>query len=383
MKLRHPRALAASFLLCGMLGAAPATAQLTPIKAGQTLQGKLTDADPVLTSYGPFKVYAFEARAGERLTATMRSEEFDAYLRLDRQVGGITDEIDADDDGGGETDARIRFTVPESGTYLLVAESLEPTGSGDFTIALETTPPPTTADARPIKIGQTLAGELAETDAIQEDDETFYDSWTIAARAGQRLVATMQSEAFDTYMWFGTLDANGEFSVIASTDDGDVTGDRTDARLRVTVPEDGVYVIHANSVDVSTGPYQLTVFEGPPPAETAAQAPIEAGDQVDGRLDEADAVLDDDTYYEYWIYQGKAGERITIRMKAEFDTFLGIGKLDRAEFTELDSNDDGPDGSTDSELSVTLPADGTYAIRATSVDPGKMGDYELSVARAR
>jgi hypothetical protein len=93
-------------------------------------------------------------------------------------------------------------------------------------------------------------------------------------------------------------------------------------------------------------------------------------------------VLDDDSYYEYWIYQGKAGERLTIRMRAEFDTFVGIGQLDRGEFAEMDSNDDGPDG-TDSELIVTLPADGAYAIRATSVEPGKMGAYELSVARSK
>ncbi len=385
MKLRHPLIpLAAPLLLMAFLGsAAPVRAQFSPIRAGQTVSGSLTDADPVLNSYGPFKVYSFEAREGERLTVTLRSGAFDAYLRLARQVGGITDEIESDDDTGGDTDARIRFTVPVAGTYLLVAQSLDAGGTGSFSLALETTPPPTTDDSRPIRIGQSVAGELAETDAVQVDDETYYDIWTIEAREGQRLVATMQSDAFDAYLWFGTTDESGEFDVLGSTDDGDVAGDSTDARLRVTVPEDGIYQIHANSLSIATGTYQLTVFEGPAPAETAAQAPIEAGQEVEGRLDDADAVLDDDSYYEYWIYQGRAGDRLTIHMTADFDTFVGIGRLERGEFEELDSNDDGPDGTTDSELVVTLPADGPYAIRATTIDPGDIGDYTLGVIRAR
>ena len=70
-------------------------------------------------------------------------------------------------------------------------------------------------------------------------------------------------------------------------------------------------------------------------------------------------------------------------MTADFDTFVGIGRLERGEFEELDSNDDGPDGTTDSELVVTLPADGPYAIRATTIDPGDIGDYTLGVTRAR
>jgi hypothetical protein len=92
--------------------AAPLQGQFASIERGQTVTGTLSAADPAPSTRGPFKVYQFPARAGERLTAVMRSSEFDSYLRLGREVGGITDELDADDDGGGETDARVRFTVP-------------------------------------------------------------------------------------------------------------------------------------------------------------------------------------------------------------------------------------------------------------------------------
>ena len=90
----------------------------------------------------------------------------------------------ADDDGGGETDARVRFTVPEDGLYLLIAQALEEDGGGEFTLVLEPTAAPTTAAARPIRVGQTVSDELAETDAVQEDDDTYYDTWTVDGHAG-------------------------------------------------------------------------------------------------------------------------------------------------------------------------------------------------------
>ena len=364
-------------------GAAPLQGQFASIERGQTVSGTLSAVDPVPSTRGPFKVYRFSARAGERLTAVMRSSEFDSYLRLGREVGGITDELDADDDGGGETDARVRFTVPEDGAYLLIAQALEEDGSGDFTLLLEPTAAPTTADPRPIRLGQTVSEALAETDAVQEDDDTYYDTWTVDARAGQRLVVVMESGAFDAFLTLGRTEPGGEFESLASNDDGDQDGDSTNARMRVRIPEDGVYQIRANSVGASTGPYRLTVFEGPAPAAVATQRPITAGEEIESRLDEGDAALDDDSYYEYWIFSARAGERLTIRMASEdFDTIVSFGRLVNATFDEIEANDDGPDG-TNSQLDVAVTRDGDYAIRAGVFGAGVVGTYSLSVTRAR
>ena len=73
-------------------------AQFAPIEPGQTITGELTPSDPVPSTRGAFRVYRFNARRGDRLTATLRSTEFDGYLRLAREVGGITDELDSDND---------------------------------------------------------------------------------------------------------------------------------------------------------------------------------------------------------------------------------------------------------------------------------------------
>src|SRR5262249_29701025 len=93
-----------------VLLAAPAAAraQFPTIGPGQTVEGSLSETDPLPSARGRFKVYQFRASHGDRLTATMRSTEVDAFLRLAREVGGVTDEIASDDDGGGDGDARLR-----------------------------------------------------------------------------------------------------------------------------------------------------------------------------------------------------------------------------------------------------------------------------------
>ena len=135
---------------------------------------------------------------------------------------------------------------------------------------LETTPAPTTAQARLIRLVQTVTGDLAETDAILDEDETYYDTWTVDALEGQRLVIVMESDAFDTFLSFGRTEAHSSFDSFASNDDGGQPRDGTNVRLRVRVPETGTWELRANSIETATGPYRLTLFEGPAPAATAS-----------------------------------------------------------------------------------------------------------------
>ena len=374
-------------ILCGAalaatlapLLAAPARAQTPqPIRVGQTVNGSLAEGDPALSERGRFKVYRFDARKGQRLVATMRSEAFDAFLTVARSVGGITDAFKTDDDRGGGTDARVRFVVPEDGEYLLVAQSLAEEGVGAYTLALETAPEPTTAQSRELRLGQTVTGALAETDAILEDDDTFYDTWVISGRAGQRLLIEMKSDSFDTFLSFGKME-NDEFNATGNDDDG---GEGTNSRLTVTVPESGEFLIRANSMGTATGPYTLTVTERPPPPPAPTPRPIAVGQEVSGELSDDDAVMEDESYYDYYSFEGRAGERYRITMRSDdFDAFLALGRMDGGSFSEIDSNDDGGADGTNSQLEVTLPAAGRYVIRANSLSGGNTGAYTLKLER--
>jgi hypothetical protein len=369
-------ARAAAVFFC--LTAAPAGAQRTTLTVGQTVSAELDGLDPAFGSGVRFEVFEFQGRAGERVTATLRSADFDAVLRLARTVAGITDELEMDDDGGGDTDARLRASLPETGTYLLIAQAYADDEEGAFTLSLEATPEPTTATPQPLAVGQTVEAVLAETDALEEDEGVFYDVWTVEARAGERLVAVMEAESFDAYLRFGRLDADGAFEELGVDDDG---GGGTDARLRARIPNTGVYELRATSLEESTGPYRVSLAEGVAPAETASREPIRAGETASGELSDADAVRDDEQYYDYWVYESRGDERLTVRLTSEaFDAFLEFGRLDGETFLEIDSNDDGPDG-TDSELEVSLSSSGTYAIRASSYEAGRTGTYRIQVTR--
>lgn len=373
------RGAAAALLLAGAAAPAMAQANFPAIRTGQTVSGTLADNDPTPAERGRFKVYRFEGQAGHPYVITMRSKSFDAYVRVARNMGGITDVIKEDDDRGGGTDARVRFTPKDAGTYLIVAQSLEEDGMGTFDLQLADAPATTTAAVRPLRIGETVRGALAETDAVLEEDETFYDSYTIQGRPGQRLQVEMSSDSFDTYLNLGRMEG-GEF-VSKSTDD-DGAGEGTNSRMRVTLDESGEYILRANSMGVGTGPYTLTITERPEPRPGTAQA-LRVGADVSGSLADGDAETDEGALYDLWSYRGAAGEALTITLAAQsFDTMVAIGQMANGKFQELSSNDDGPDG-TNSRLEVTLPVAGEYLIRAGSLSAGGLGAYQLRVDTGR
>lgn len=389
--MQYAAAAAAAWALL----AAPANAQRRPatparpsaaatqpavIRVGQTVTGTLSARDPRTTEKGRFRVYRFEGHKGQRLIATMRSSDFDAYLTVARFVGGITDAIASDDDrGGGEknTDARVRFALPDDGTYLLVAQSLSEEGAGAYTLSLATAPAAVTATPRPIQVGQTVSGRLEETDAVLEDDETFYDTWLLNGRRGQRVQIEMKSDSVDAFLSVGRMQG-AEYNSIRTDDDG---GEGTNSRVTITLPDDGQYVIRANEVGAKTGPYTLSVAERQPGPTTATPHPIEPGQEVTGTLNDEDPQGEDDSFYDYWTYQGKAGERLRITMTSDaFDTFVSIGTVDGNSYNELAGNDDGPEG-TNSVLEFTLPNDGVYTIRAKALSGENEGEYKLKVEK--
>ena len=357
-----------------------AAAQPAIIRVGQTVTGTLSERDPRTSERGRFRVYRFEARKGQKLIATMRSNDFDAYLTVAHFVGGITDALASDDDrggGGNNTDARVRFTAPDDGTYLLVAQSLAEDGAGAFSLSLAVAPTPTTAAPRPIQVGQTVSGRLDETDAVLEEDDTFYDTWLLTGRAGQRVQIEMKADSLDAFLAVGRMDGS-EFNSIRTDDDG---GEGTNSRVTITLPEDGQYVIRANEVGTKTGPYTLSVTERQAGPSTATPRPIEPNQEVTGALNDEDPQGEDDSFYDYWTFQGKAGDRLRITMSSDaFDTFVSIGTVDGNSYNELAGNDDGPDG-TNSLLEFTLPNDGTFVIRAKALSGENEGEYRLKVEK--
>lgn len=91
---------------------------------------------PVDNSY--YDLYAFEGKAGQKISIDMSSNQIDSYLIL---LNSNDQELAQDDDSGGEKNARIIITLPEDGTYKLLANSYEAGESGEYQLKIEAISP--------------------------------------------------------------------------------------------------------------------------------------------------------------------------------------------------------------------------------------------------
>lgn len=98
--------------------------------------GRESKVLPVDNSY--YDLYAFEGKAGQSISIDMSSEQIDSYLILLNSNG---QELAQDDDSGGEKNARIVITLPEDGTYKLLANSYEAGESGEYKLKIEALSP--------------------------------------------------------------------------------------------------------------------------------------------------------------------------------------------------------------------------------------------------
>lgn len=369
--------IAAVLAAVALWTAAPAQAQpgaFPTLRVGQRASGQLQAGDPRMYQGGHFKVYSFQAQAGRRYVATMQSGDFDAFLTLARSVGGITDHMMVNDDGGGDTNARLRFTVPESGTYLLIAQSLAEDGAGAFTLGLDTLQA-TRQTIADLRVGQTAEGEIAETDQEMDFGEGgvggFYDLYRLRGTPGQRVRVRMQMGDYFPTLMAGAMDG-GQFAPEVFGQNG---------QLLLTIPASGEYLVQAAAEGEVFGPYTLSVEERGPAVVPPAQ-PIRAGAPVSAELEATDGEMEEDgRWYDLYSYAGRAGERITVVMESgEFDTVLSVGPMVDGRWEEIAANDDAEGGEgTNSAVELEVPADGRVLIRATSFSAGTTGPYQVRV----
>ena len=113
-------------------------------------------------------------------------------------------------------------------------------------------------------------------------------------------------------------------------------------------------------------------FGNKPPQKVALNAPA-----LSGLLTDKSSILPaDNSFFDLYSFEGKAGQQITIEMKSqEIDPYLILlGPNQR----EIAQDDDGA-GSKNARITVTLPADGTYTLLANSYQAKQSGAYTLEL----
>lgn len=211
------------------------------VQAGERIDGYLSPTDPTLDGGEPFHLYHYNGRAGERLSLTLRSGDFDAYLVLGTSGGrhGVGNALARDDDGGGGRDSRIEFTLPEDRVYVIRVNPLG-SGSGEYILDVESS------------LGGGYSGRPARDDYEDrfEDDGGFGDlDDRLVGRWGLVDAATR----IDGTRW-RTVSANARFGFLDVAADGSYSWNRN-GRLRTGELE--MYVPAGGEVPDSPA-YRLT-----------------------------------------------------------------------------------------------------------------------------
>lgn len=343
------------------------------LRAGQTVSGRLDTSDGQLTDDTYFDLYEYRGQPGEVIGVTLRSADFDAYLQGGPPSGPDIAVEDNDDDGAGGTDARLSVTLGASGVYRIRANSFGAGQTGAYTLSLQSEAATSGGAPGTVGAGQTVSGRL-ETSDPQLPDASYYDNYTYDGSPGERLLITLTSPDFDTFLSWGR-GQGAAFEASLTDDDG---AGNTNSQLEITLAESGRYVIQANSyAGGQTGSYTLSVESLG--GDTGGFPSIGLGQTIAGRLDGADPVRSDDTLYEVYVYRGQVGEQVLVTMRSEeFDTYLQAGRLVGDRF-ESEASDDDSGGGTDAQVLATVGGTGTLAILANALSAGGSGQFSLAV----
>lgn len=238
-------------------------------------------------------------------------------------------------------------------------------------------------DATPLRVGQSISGQLTEQDRQVSDDEVgnfVYDTYSIQAREGQRLEVVMRSGDFDAYLdIYKDTDAGDP---VTSDDDG--LGEGTDSRARFTA-ERGTYIIRARTLyGTDGGAYSLQVNDRGAAPRVPRPSAIRIDDRLRGEITSR-AALADGEYGEYvydaYAFRARAGERFAISLDSEaFDPIVRVGRMGRnGTFEKLGENDDSSAGGLNSYLVFTAPSAGEYVIRAAPLNGSSNGAYTVGL----
>ena len=363
----------------------------TPITIPATVNSSLTGDDCPLGDGTVYDVYSFSGTAGQQISVTLTSSDFDAYLFLGLDDGtSVPLILGEDDDGGGAPNARIPSgsgvaTLPYTGTYFIFANAFDPEDTlGNYTLSVTTAGG--TCPGTPASIGfGAVNGALSAGDCRFVDD-TFYDAYAFSGTAGQQVSLLLTSASFDAVVYL--LDDNR--NILGANDDG---GGGTNARLpatggAITLPYTGTYYVVAGEIppgdiDVAppTGSYTLTLTDG----GTCPSTPITVGQTItNGALASGDCKLPDETPFDLYTFSGTAGQQVAVSMSSTaFDAYLFLVGPDAEIIAENDDGGGGTNARIPAESGfITLPVTGTYSILANAFNAGATGAYTLSLTGA-
>lgn len=295
-------------------------------------------------------------------------------LGSDGRLIGVNTSIYTTQRSGGSIGIGFAIPVEEVQTFIVELDS---------NTALTTASAAGNRGGRPpeaIALNDMVSGRLGSSSDVLPDG-SFFNSYVFEGRQGQRIAVEMRSQDLDPYL---IVLSEGNDSLYLEDDD---SAGEYNARVETILPEDGSYIIIANSFSGGEeGNYDLRLSEldgtnaVTPPTATDSIAPNGDGSFIlrqDGSLTPGDSIAPDGTLYDQFTFEGQAGQTVTVTIESdEFDTYLAV--VDEAG-SLLAENDDSNPNTTNSEVTVTLPNTGTYLVIVNGYSRADQGAYTLTV----
>jgi thiol-disulfide isomerase/thioredoxin len=334
--------------------------------------------------------WVFEGRAGDVIALVMaRAVDsvggLDGYMVLLGPDGATLAEVD---DTPDDVMPRLEgFALPADGTYTVVATRFgfaNGFSSGEYSLTLARSggtdgqpAPDDSAGPRwidPDNLPPDLRRIAYNSRALGAIDAGNVDDWYLfQGREGDAIRLQMTADTGDLDPFLILVD--GEGIEIARNDDA--PGGTTAARIDMTLPTTGVYLIRATRYGFQNGPssgeYTLALeTEAAPldPDELSAAVALPYGAPVAGTLSMGDVGRQ-------YTFEGGAGDAITIavrRASGDLDPALSLRGPDGREIAFS------RDWTSDAEARIArlvLPDDGTYTLDVILEDLNTSGDFDL------
>lgn len=226
---------------------------------------------------------------------------------------------------------------------------------------------PTQSRGGPISLGERVNGSLSGG----------MHTYTMEAEAGQRLRMVLTSDDFDT-----VLRVTGPNGFSVENDDAQGAAFTLNSAIDAQLPATGTYRVTVMSYNnQGSGGYNLVSMDTANPVPAGYEpTTIMQGQTLAGSLSRDDAPSMSGGTTDYFTFSGRQGDRVTVAIESEnIDPYLTLYLPDG----RTEENDDrGGMEDFNSELSITLPENGTYTIGASSFSPGETGSYNVIVRAA-
>ncbi|HLA43030.1 MAG TPA: DVUA0089 family protein, partial [Aggregatilineales bacterium] len=218
--------------------------------------------------------------------------------------------------------------------------------------------------------GELIPGVIVQGEIAVRDEQDVY---TYAGRAGESITITANALTDSTLdSLLQVFDPVGDLL----TQNDDAAPETSDARVQITLSEDGEYRVSVSSfASASSGTYELILVTTIAPetassgddGTTTTTSELSPGTAVQGELESGEA--------QSWFFTPDEDLRVQVAMfSLTFDSYLEVYDADGQ---LVASDDDSGGGYNAAILGVPLNAGQTYEIRTTSYENSAAGEYIL------